>query len=82
MDFLLFLILLFLVFGAGFVVAGLQILFALAVFGGLFVGLFILFFLIGAAFSPIFLLLLVFLLAGLIRRGLKGPPRQIEPPKQ
>jgi len=80
MDFILFLVLLGLVFGAGFVVAGLQILLALALFGGLFFGIFILFVLIGAALSPLFLLAMVFLLAWLISRGLKKPA-QIEPPK-
>lgn len=80
MNFLLFLILLGLVFGAGFVVASLQILFAFAIFMGLFIGLFFLFLLIGLSLSPVLLLASVFLLAWLIRRGAK-PPAQIEGPR-
>lgn len=78
MDFFLFLLVAFLVFGAGFVIAGLQIAFAFALFIGLFFGGTILaIFLIGLALSPAFFLASLFLIAWLVRRSTRP---QIEPP--
>lgn len=81
MDFLLFLLLGFLIFGAGFFIAGLQIMFALALIMGIFGGLFLLFILIGVAMSPLLLLGGVFFIAWLFRRNTKPAVEYIPPQK-
>ncbi len=79
MDFLLFLFLAFLVFGAGFIIAGLQIIFVVALFAGLFGGAVLLFFLIGLSLSPLLFLFGLFFIAWLINRNTRTP--QIAPPR-
>lgn len=79
MDILLLLVLGFLVFGAGFFIAGLQILIALALIAGIFGGIMLLFFIIGAAMSPLALLAVIFLIAWAFRRETKPAVEYIPP---
>jgi hypothetical protein len=83
MDFLLFLFLAFFIFGAGFFIAGLQLAIAFALFIGLlFGGAFLGLFLIGMAFSPVFILGSLFFLAWLAGRYSRRPQIEIIPPKK
>lgn len=86
MELLLFLFLVSLLFGAGFIVAGLQIAFALMIFFGLFLGsLFFIVLLVSLSIAPAIMLGGLFLIALLLRRLttrrlVATDPKQLAPP--
>ena len=85
MGLLLFLFLASLLFGAGFVIAGLQIAFMLAIFFSLFLGItFFVVLLIGLSIAPALFLACLFLIALLLRRAtahrLSDDPKQLPLP--
>ncbi|MES2907241.1 MAG: hypothetical protein V4691_09520 [Pseudomonadota bacterium] len=80
MEFLLFVILASLIFGAGFIIAGLQIAFVLALFVGLFFGgTMLAIFLVSLSLFPVLMLAGLFMFAWWLGRNSRRP--QIEPPR-